>query len=99
MDFIVSRKETKHGLLVVVTDKDIIGKAFEEKKRQLDLTKKFYQGDLKSKEETKKIIVYARHVHLTGKGAVAIGVEMDMVDPEKILYIQKVPHAEVTLEN
>ena len=33
MDFIVSRKETKHGLLVVVTDKDIIGKAFEEKKK------------------------------------------------------------------
>lgn len=96
MDFIVSRKETGHGLLVVVTDKDILGKTFEEKKRQLDLAKKFYQGDLKSKEETKKIIVDARHVHLTGKGAVAIGVEMDLVDPEKILYVQNVPHAEVT---
>ena len=54
MDFIVSRKESKHGSLVIVTDKDILGKVFEEKKRQLDLTKKFYQGDLKSKEETKK---------------------------------------------
>ena len=41
----------------------------------------------------------ARHVHLTGKGAVAIGVEMELVYPEKILYVQNVPHAEVTVEN
>ena len=41
----------------------------------------------------------ARHVHLTGKEAVAIGVEMELVYPEKILYVQNVPHAEITVEN
>ncbi|MEK6900597.1 MAG: DUF424 family protein [Nanoarchaeota archaeon] len=99
MEFVVSRKESMHGLLIVVTDQNILGKIFEEKKKQLDLTKKFYQGELKSKEEVKKMVVMARHIHLTGKGAVAIGVEMELVDPEKVLYVQDVPHAEVVIEN
>ncbi len=81
-----------------MTDEDILGKVFEEGKLQLDLGNKFYQGDKKTKEEVKKIIVTARHVHLTGKVAVAIGVEMDLVNPEKILFIQKIPHAEVMVE-
>lgn len=98
MNFIVSQKSSKLGLIVVVTDEDIMGKVFEEGKWQLDLTKKFYQGEKKNKEEVKKILTVARHIHLTGKGAVAIGEEMELVDPEKILYVQKVPHAEVMNE-
>ena len=98
MEFIVSQKKSIHGLVVIVTDQDIMGKIFTEKRLQLDLTKKFYQGDLKSKEEVKKNIMTARHVHLTGKAAVAIGVEMDLVDPRKILFVQNVPHAEVMVE-
>ena len=99
MEFVVSRKESMHGLLIVVTDQNILGKIFEEEKKQLDLTKKFYQGDLKNEQEVRKIIITARHAHLTGKGAVAIGVEMELVDPEKISYVQDVPHAEVVIEN
>ena len=98
MTLIVNEKQGPHGLLLVVTDKDILGKVFEEGKVQLDLRKKFYQGDKKTKEEVKKIIVAARHVHLTGKDAVAIGLELDLVNQKKILFIQKVPHAEVMVE-
>ena len=99
MDYIVAQKSSKLGLVVAGTDEDLFGKVFEEGKLQLDLSKKFYQGDKKTKEEVKKIIVYARHVHLTGKGAVAMGVELDLVNPTKILFIKKVPHAEVMVED
>ena len=98
MDYIVAIKQSQFGLLVVVTDSDIIGKKFEEEKLQLDLTKKFYQGETKKKEEVKQIMTTARHLHLTGKGAVAIGVEMDLVDPKKITFIGKIPHAEIMKE-
>lgn len=98
MDYIVAKKQSQFGLLVVVTDADIIGKKFEEGRLQLDLTKKFYQGEMKSKEETKQMMMTARHVHLTGKGAVAIGVEMELVNPKKIIFIDKVPHAEIMNE-
>jgi len=98
MDYIVAKKQSQFGLLVVVTDSDIIGKKFEEERLQLDLTKKFYQGEAKNKEEVKAIMKTARHMHLTGKGAVAIAVEMDLVDPKKIIFIDKIPHAEVMNE-
>lgn len=95
MTFIVSKKEGPHGLLLIITDKDILGKIFEEGKIQLDLTKDFFKGEEKDKEEVKTLIPTARHLHLTGKESVAIGLEMDLVDTKKILWVQKVPHAEV----
>ena len=98
MEYIVAKKQSQFGMLVVVTDSDIIGKKFEEDRLQLDLTKKFYQGEAKNKEEVKQIMLTARHMHLTGKSAVAIGVEMNLVDPKKIIFIDKVPHAEIMNE-
>lgn len=98
MEYIVAIKQSQFGLLIVVTDSDIIGKKFEEERLQLDLTKKFYHGEVKNKEETKHIMKTARHLHLTGKASVAIGVEMDIVDPKKIIFIDKVPHAEIMNE-
>lgn len=98
MEYIVSKKQSQFGMLLVVTDSDIIGKKFEEERLQLDLTKKFYQGEAKSKEEVKKIMMTARHLHLTGKASVAIGVEMDLVDSKKIIFIDKIPHAEIMNE-
>lgn len=94
----VVQKESKFGLLLVITDAVLIGKTFIEGRKQLDLTKKFYQGDIKSREEVKKLIFSARHLHLTGKEAVAIGVESGMINGKKILQVHRVPHAEVVME-
>ncbi|MBI4152436.1 DUF424 family protein [Candidatus Woesearchaeota archaeon] len=97
MALVVAEKEGTHGLLLVVTDSKIIGTLFEEKKKQLDLRSPFYQGKERSKEEIKQLIVTARDIVFTGKEAVALGVELDLVDPQKILYVQNVPHAQVAL--
>lgn len=98
MGLIVSVKKSAHGLLVVVTDENLIGKKIEQGKLQLDLTTQFYKGEVKSKQEICLLCAHARHLHLTGKEAVALGVELDLVNPQRILYIQKVPHAEVVRE-
>ena len=94
---IVAEKQGPHGLLLVITDSDIIGKTFEEGKLQLDLTQSFYQGEEKNKEEIKEILKKARDLHFTGKESVALGVELDLVDSDKILYVDGVPHAEVVM--
>ena len=59
------------------------------------MTKEFYRGREARKEEIKEIIPQARDIHLTGKEGVALGVELDLVDSRRILYVKKVPHAEV----
>ncbi len=94
MIFVVAQKQGPHGLLLVVTDKDILGKVFTEGKKQLDLTKRFYEGEEMDKEEVKKLLEQARDVHLTGKQAVALAVELDLIEARMILWVEGVPHAE-----
>lgn len=98
MTFIVARKETPRGLLLVVTDADILGKAFAEGKVCLDLANDFYQGRETEKEEVKQLIPQARYLHLTGEKAVRLGLQLGFVDEKNILRVQKVPHAEVVME-
>ena len=92
----VNTKTTPEGLIVIITDSDIIGKKFEEGNKQLDLTNKFYSGEEKSKEEIKEFINDAHILHLTGKEAVAFGKELGLV--ENVVTINEIPHAEVVLE-
>ena len=94
---IVSAKQGPHGVLLVITDTNILGKTFEEGKLQLDLSKQFYQGDEMGKEEVILLLRSARDIQFTGKESVALGIEKDLVNPEHILYVQGVPHAEVVI--
>jgi hypothetical protein len=95
MNFIVSKKLSPEGMILVITDKEIVGKLFEEGNKQLDLSKKFYSGDERDAEAVKAIIPEAYILHLTGERAVALGTELDLVDPQRIIWISNVPHAEV----
>ncbi len=92
---IVSIKSGPHGSLAVITDKDIMGKSFLDGKIQLDFSKKFYQGEEKTEEEVKKIILESQHLHLSGKNSIALGIELNLVDKERILWVKGIPHAEV----
>tara|TARA_Y100000310_G_scaffold89923_1_gene87036 strand:- start:6785 stop:7084 length:300 start_codon:yes stop_codon:yes gene_type:complete len=97
MIFTISEKQGPHGLLLVITDTDILGKKFVEDKKQLDLTVEFYQGEEKSKEEIYKLLEKARDIHATGKHSVGLLVEKEIVDPNNIIYIQGIPHAQVVV--
>ncbi len=96
LTFTVSEKNTPNGILLIVTDTNLIGKSFEEKNTQLDLTKKFYSGEEKTVEEVKKLFKNAYIIHLTGENSVTLGQEMSLV--QKIITVDNVPHAEVLLE-
>jgi len=94
---IVSVKESPHGLIVVVTDKMIMGNVYSEGKVRLDFTKDFYQGKEESAEKIKELMREARHLHLSGKQAVNLGIELNLVDKNKILRVKCIPHAEVVV--
>lgn len=98
MSFIVAQKNCPSGLLLIVTDEDILGKSFEEGKRQLDLRQGFYQGKKLRKEEVRILFGQAQHLHLTGKQAVALAVEEELISPRNILWIGGIPHAEAVLD-
>ncbi len=95
MKFIVAAKKSEHGILLVITDKEIIGKKFEQGKLQLDLASVFYKGEEKDEQEVKIMIPTARHLHLTGKNAVRLAENLWLIKKEKILIVKDIPHAEV----
>lgn len=97
MKFIVSIKNSTNGLLIVITDQNLLGKKFEQGKLQLDLTKKFYQGEEKDEKEVKDIFKKAQHLHVTGERAVALCIELKLIENGKILWIAGIPHAEIVL--
>jgi hypothetical protein len=96
MAFIVSEKNTENGLLLVITDSELVGKIFEEGKKQLDLSKGFYQGEEKHVEEIKELVKKAYILHLTGKNSVELGKSLGLV--ERVIVIDNIPHAEVLAE-
>ncbi len=98
MAFTICFKQGPHGTLLVVTDTVILGKKFEEGNKQLDLTREFYVGERKSKEHARELMKAPRHLHLTGKEAVALGIELGLVDSKRILVVQGIPHASVVVE-
>ena len=98
MKFIVAEKNMHQGAILTITDKEIIGKKFEEGKKQLDLANKFYSGEEKDTEYIKVRLEDAYVMHLTGKKAVAFGIKMGLVDKKRIITISGIPHAEVLIE-
>ena len=96
-EFVFKQKNSTHGIVMIVTDKDIIGKKFENDKLQLDLSKEFYQGTEKSKEEILKFLEKAYIVHFTGERSVKIGLSINIIHKENIITIDSIPHAEAYL--
>ena len=97
--FTISEKQGPNGLLLVISDSDIIGKKFEEGNKQLDLTVDFYSGEEMEKEGVLELLKKARDIHATGKHSVGLLVEKDLVNVNKILYVDNVPHAEVVVSD
>jgi len=98
MTFIVNTKQSPHGLLVIVTDKELLDKKFKEGKLQLDLTVPFYQGEEMEESKVEKMLLGGYILHLTGKEIISLALKLELIQPDRVLVIQKIPHAQVMLE-
>ena len=99
MTFIVSEKSAPNGMILVITDKEIMGKVFEEGKKVLDMSAKFYLGEEKSVGEVLAMAENAYIFHLTGIKAVGLGLKEKWIEKGKVLVVKGIPHAEVVKDN
>ena len=97
MKFVVTEKQTPNGMILVVTDADILGKKHEEGKKQLDLENKFYQGEEKDEKQVlscfKKLTFYI----LLNSGGGISSLKEGLVEKGKVITIKGIPHIEVLL--
>ena len=95
---IVNIHKTQDGKkIVVICDDELIGKKFEEKNIQLDLNSNFYKGEKKSEKEIRKMFDDAYIVNMVGNESVNLGKKTGIVLEDKVIYVQKVPHAQAIL--
>ena len=93
----ISIKVYKKGndLLIGACDEELIGKVLEEGKYYLEVRKDFYDGDRVEPDAFKKFLKDATIANLVGKLAVKCAIEMGLVDPDCVIKIKGVPHAQM----
>jgi hypothetical protein len=93
----ISIKIYKKGndLLIGACDETLIGKTFEEGKFHLEVKKEFYDGERVTKEAFKKILDSATIANLVGESTIKAAIEIGLVDPDCVIKIKGIPHAQM----
>ena len=93
----ISIKMYKQGddLVIGACDEELLGKRFSEGKLQIDVTKKFYEGERITLKTLERFLLDATIANLVGKQTVDCAIRLGLVDPDCILKIKGIPHAQV----
>ena len=87
--------------VVALADVDLIGKVFEEGKRQLSITENFYKGDLVQEEKVipalKSLALDDATFNIVGKKSINAALKAEIITKEMIGKVQDVPFALVLL--
>jgi len=84
-----------NDLLIGACDEHLIGKKFEDGKLQLDVSREFYDGERITEEILKKYLEDSTIANLVGEKTVNCAIKLGLIDPECIIRIKGVPHAQM----
>ena len=84
--------------IVALSDEDLIGKIFETKDIQLNISEYFYKDKILPEEEILKIISDANSINAVGKETIEFLIKNEIVEKENIIKIENIPHAIVILK-
>lgn len=93
---IVKKHTNPQGqIILAVCDDNLIGKKFEEGKKQLDLSNPFYDGDKKDEAEVLLMVEQAYIINAAGKVIIDLLKKEGYIQDEHVLHIDNIPHAQV----
>ena len=82
-------------VLLAACDEELLGKSFREGELKLEVKERFYKGQLVEEEQLRELLEEATIANLTGERCVSKAIELGYVDPNRVLRIQGVPHAQM----
>ena len=82
-------------VLVAACDEDIVGKTFRGKDIKITVSSSFYKGDRGGEEMLVNRLQMATIANLVGKETMKIALKHGFVEPENIIQIGEVPHAQM----
>ena len=87
--------------VVAICDSNLIGKKFEEKKRQLDIREGFYKDKEVDREGLieiiKRQVMEDASFNIVGKESISTALKAGIIDKEGIKTIQNIPFALVLI--
>ena len=81
-------------IIVAICDQDTLGNVYKENRLILDVTPRFYGGDLVNIPQAISRIKQASIVNLVGNNIVDAAVKADLIHPEAIHRVQGIAHAQ-----
>ena len=86
-----------HGdrTVVAICDKELIGKKLKDKNISIEITERFYKGELKSEQEVCKIFQEATNMNIIGKKAIELALKQGIIAKDSIKTIKNIPHAQI----
>jgi hypothetical protein len=93
----ISIRVYKHGddLVIGACDEQLLGKKFRQGKFQIDVSKRFYDGERINKKTLEKFLADATIANLVGEETVKCAIKLGLINPECILRVKGVPHAQM----
>ena len=93
----ISIKIHKRGndILIGACDAKLLGKKFEDGRFQIEVRREFYGGEKIQPEILKKYLENATIANLVGEKTIKCAIEMGLIDPDCIIKIDGVPHAQM----
>ncbi|WP_297073374.1 DUF424 domain-containing protein [Thermococcus sp.] len=82
-------------VLLAACDEELLGKTFREGELKLEVKERFYKGELVEEEKLEELLEEATIANLTGERCVSKAIELGYVNPERVLRIEGVPHAQM----
>ncbi|MEW6063302.1 MAG: DUF424 family protein [Nanoarchaeota archaeon] len=93
--FYVKIHKGDNNSVTAVCDKNIVGKTYRENDKVLNISEGFYKGRLVSEDELKDVLKNSTNINIVGKNSIDIAVKEGVVDKDSVLFIGKVPYAQV----
>jgi len=87
--------EQGDDLVIGACDEHLLGKKFVDGKLQIDVSENFYGGQRISEKTLAKYLLDATIANLVGEEAVNCAIKLGLVNPDCILKIRGVPHAQM----
>ncbi|RXG34218.1 DUF424 domain-containing protein [Methanohalophilus sp. WG1-DM] len=86
---------TRDRLIVAACDQELIGQKLNQGDVVVEITESFYKGDIVSEKQVQSALGRATSANLFGKKTIECALECRMIDPESIITINGVPHAQL----
>jgi len=81
--------------VISLCDEELIGKKFEEKDLQLEISERFYKGEKLPEEEIVKILKNVDNINIVGKKSVDLALKNKLISKKQIIKIKGIPHAQI----